>query len=138
VTPISYARMLVNPPGLKPHLFTHQSFTVPSAVPPSTGSAPSLFLKAGPPQMLIRLSSHLHVKISIRFMPLASAISIGGMCPRKREVTKEDTREMREVASYTSGFIRRIFKKKKKRNSWFSYQPEMIEYILSLKKSDCQ
>jgi hypothetical protein len=44
----------------------------------------------------------------MRFMPLASEISMGAMDPKKSDGINDDTREMRAVASYTPGRRRRI------------------------------
>lgn len=41
-------------------------------------------------------------------MPLASDISIGAIEPKNSEGKNEDTKEIRDVASYASGFWRRI------------------------------
>lgn len=43
------------------------------------------------------------------FIPLASETSIGAMVPKNKDGIHEDTREIREVALYTSGFRRRIY-----------------------------
>lgn|ERR1700722_7911544 len=94
-------------PGLKPHRLTHQSQTVPSVVPPKTGSGPSLERSSGPPHVTSSLSSHLDVSMFMRFMPLASATSIGAIEPRRREGTNEDTSEMRAVDAYASGLVLR-------------------------------
>lgn len=95
-------------PGLNPHRLTHQLHTFPSGQFARTGSGPNLLLSVGPPHMSSNLSSHRQVTMSIKFMPLASEISIGDTRPRKSEDKKEETKEMRAVASYTPGFRRRI------------------------------
>ena len=84
-------------PGLKPHLATHQLEMFPRTVPPGTGSGPIFERSSGPPQAWRRESSQLQVRTFMRFMPLASDISMGATRPRKREAMKEETKEMRAV-----------------------------------------
>jgi hypothetical protein len=43
--------------------------------------------------------------MSHRFAPVTSEISMGATLPRKIEARKEDTREMRAVALYASGYL---------------------------------
>jgi hypothetical protein len=43
--------------------------------------------------------------MSHRFAPVTSEISMGATLPRKTEARKEDTREMRAVALYASGYL---------------------------------
>lgn len=95
-------------PGFKPHRFTHQLLTFPRLTPPSTGSGPSFDLSSGPPQISNKRSSHFPVKMFVKFIPLASDTSMGAKAPRKTEAIKDETREILEVASYTSGFNLRI------------------------------
>lgn len=54
--------------------------------------------------VLILLTQSLNV-------PLASETSIGAMDPKKSEGSHEDTKEIRDVALYVSGFRRRIYSK---------------------------
>lgn len=82
-------------PGLNPHRRTHQLEILPRTVPPGTGSGPIFERSSGPPQAWSRESSHLQVRTFMRFMPLASDISMGATCPRKREGRKDEMREMR-------------------------------------------
>lgn len=42
-------------------------------------------------------------------MPLASEISIGAMVPKNTEGMKEETKEIRAVAPYSSGFFWRSY-----------------------------
>ena len=46
----------------------------------------------------------------MRFIPLASDISIGAIAPRNRDGINEDTNEIREVALRVSGSTRLIWK----------------------------
>ena len=93
-----------------PQRFIHQSHIVPRVVPPDIGSGPSLDRKVVPPHMFRSLSSHLHVSTSMRFIPLASEISIGAIAPRNREGKKDETKDIREVERYASGYRRNILK----------------------------
>lgn len=79
-------------------------------VSPEIGSGPSLKRKVGPPHMFKSLSFHLQVSISMRFMPLASEISMGAITPRNSEGIKEETKDIREVELYSSGYKRNILK----------------------------
>ena len=81
---------------------------VPRNSPPGAGSGPILARSSGPPAASSRRSSHLQVKTFMRFIPLASDTSIGAMEPRKSEGMNEETRDMRAVARYASGLMRRI------------------------------
>ena len=60
--------------------------------------------------MLRSLSSHLQVSISMRFIPLASEISMGAIAPRNSEGIKDETKDIREVELYASGYKRNILK----------------------------
>lgn len=84
-----------NVPGLKPHRATHQLEMFPRTVPPGTGSGPIFERRSGPPHAWSKASSHLQVSTFMRFMPLASAISMGATRPRKRDGRKDEMREMR-------------------------------------------
>lgn len=96
--------------GRNPQHFTHQSLIVPKVVPPDIGSGPSLDRKVCPPHMFRSLSSHLQVSTSMRFIPLASEISMGAIAPRNREGIKDETKDIREVEQYASGYKRNILK----------------------------
>lgn len=82
-------------PPLNPHLFTHQVPTFPITSPPSTGSGPSFDRSVGPPQTWRRTSSHLRVLTFIRFIPLASELSIGANLHRNRDAKNEETKDIR-------------------------------------------
>lgn len=44
----------------------------------------------------------------MRFIPLASEISMGTIAPRNSEGKKEETKDIREVEAYSSGYKRNI------------------------------
>jgi hypothetical protein len=46
----------------------------------------------------------------MRFIPLASEISMGAIAPRNREGIKDETKDIREVELYASGYKRNILK----------------------------
>lgn len=75
--------------------------------PPSRRTSPSFDFRAdkpdGPAASVRRGSLHVEALMSQRFMPQASLMSMGAILPRKMEARKEETRVIREVASYTSG-----------------------------------
>ena len=77
---------------------------------PLTGSGPSFLRRSDPPQAVRRRSSHLHDKTSMRFIPLASATSMGAIVPKNSDGRNEETNEIRVVVSYASGRNRRILK----------------------------
>lgn len=83
--------------GRNPQRFIHQSLIVPRVFPPDIGSGPSLDRKATPPHMFRSVSSHLQVSTSMRFIPLASEISMGAIAPRNREGKNDETKDIREV-----------------------------------------
>ena len=80
-----------------PQRVIHQSLIVPRIVPPEIGSGPNLDRKVVPPHMFKSLSSHLHVSTSMRFIPLASEISMGAIAPRNREGKNDETKDIRDV-----------------------------------------
>jgi hypothetical protein len=96
--------------GRNPQRFTHQSLIVPREVSPEIGSGPNLVRKVGPPHMFRRLSSHLQVSISMRFIPLASEISMGAIAPRNNEGIKDEIKDIRAVELYSSGYKWNILK----------------------------
>jgi hypothetical protein len=44
----------------------------------------------------------------MRFIPLASEISMGAIAPRNREGIKDETKDIRQVELYASGYKRNI------------------------------
>lgn len=80
----------------------------PRNSPPGAGSDPIFERSPGPPHASRSRPSHLHVRTSIKFIPLASETSIGAMDPMNSDGMKDETSEMRAVALYASGLTRRI------------------------------
>ena len=60
--------------------------------------------------MFKRLSSHLQDRTSMRFIPLASETSMGAIAPRNRDGKKDETKDIRKVELYASGYKRNILK----------------------------
>ena len=46
----------------------------------------------------------------MRFIPLASETSMGAIAPRNRDGKKDETRDIRKVELYASGYKRNILK----------------------------
>lgn len=90
---------------LKPYLLTKYWETEPMLPPPSRRTSPSFLRRVRPAWLLSadpavrerRRSDHEEAEMSQRFMPQTSDTSIGATVPRKRDVRKEETREMRDV-----------------------------------------
>lgn len=83
---------------------------VPRLQPPSSGTVPSLCLSSvvseepavkdrSPSCQAPALTSH-------KFIPQTSDMSIGATFPRNIDARNEETRQIREVARYSSGCLR--------------------------------
>lgn len=94
----------------KPYRLLKYGEMVPKLAPPSSGTSPSFDLRSErpelPPAASVRRSScHRPFLISHKLAPHTSLISIGATLPRKTDARNEETREIRDVALYASGYF---------------------------------
>lgn len=83
---------------------------VPKLAPPSSGTRPSFVLRSSTPDVLpavraSRSSCQRPFLMSQRLAPQTSLMSIGAILPRKMDARKAETREMRAVTLYESGYF---------------------------------